>query len=243
VLRWNIADGCGPTGRTLQELVGNVRGEAVVCWGMGYQGELPSLNRQASRYNKLEQLRVLRDAGILTVPFFERTQLPTAAENYPLLGRQFRHHGGRDINLIMQPADAQFAQADFYTRYVPRQTEFRTWVYRRRHLATYEKVLAHPERYRRIGANFRNGFAFRLVPGERVPEDLREISGRVVDALGLDFGAVDILRGVDGRHYVLELNTAPGVEDEARFGIQQLAAKIQRWAQLGFVRRNGDRNA
>jgi glutathione synthase/RimK-type ligase-like ATP-grasp enzyme len=124
---------------------------------------------------------------------------------------------------------------------VPQQTEFRTWVYRRRHLGTYEKVLAHPERYRRIGSNFRNGFAFQLVPGERVDEGLREISSRAVDALGLDFGAVDILRGCDGRHYVLECNTAPGVEGEDRFAIRMLAQKIQRWASLDFPRRNGDR--
>jgi hypothetical protein len=225
----------------LQELVGNLRGDGVVCWGTGYSGELPALNRQASRYNKLEQLRVLRDADILTVPFFERNALPTRPEDYPLLGRQLRHHGGRDIVQIMQPADAALVHADFYTRYVPRQTEFRTWVYRRRHLGTYEKVLAHPERYRRIGANFRNGFAFRLVPSEAVPEELRDIGSRVIDALGLDFGAVDILRGIDGRHYVLENNTAPGTEGEDRFALRGLAQKIQRWSQLGMPRRNGDR--
>lgn len=241
MLDFQIAPGCGPTGRTLRDLVGPVRGRGVVCWGTGYAGELPSLNRNASRYNKLEQLRVLRDAGVLTVPFFERANLPQEAENYPLLGRQFHHHGGRDINLILQPGDARFCAADFYTRYIPRQTEYRTWVYRRRHLGTYEKVLAHPERYQRIGANFRNGFAFRLVPGEAVPEQLKNVSSEVVQALGLDFGAVDILRGVDGRYYILELNSAPGVEGEDRFAIRGLAQKIQRWAQLGMPRRNGDR--
>lgn len=241
MIQFRVADGCGPTGRTLEGLVGPIRGDGVVCWGQGYNGPLPVLNRNCGRYNKLEQLRVLRDAGILTVPFFEHGQLPTAAGDYPLLGRQFRHHGGRDINLIMQPADATLARADFYTRYVPRQTEFRTWVYRRRHLGTYEKVLAHPERYRRIGANFRNGFAFRLVPAEQVTEEIRDISSRVVEALGLDFGAVDILRGLDGRHYVLELNSAPGAEGPDRFAVQNLADKVRRWASLGFPRRNGDR--
>lgn len=239
MLDFRIADGCGPTGRTLRDLVGVVRGNGVVCWGMGYGGELPALNRHASRYDKLEQLRVLRDAGVLTVPFFER--LPEGAENYPLLGRRLRHHGGRDIQLIMQPGDAAHCGADFYTRYIPRQTEYRTWVYRRRHLGTYEKVLAHPERYNRIGANFRNGFAFNLVPGEGVADEIRNLGSATVTALGLDFGAVDILRGMDGRYYVLEANTAPGAESEDRFGIRNLASKIRRWADLGFPRRNGDR--
>src|ERR1700688_2323210 len=100
-LQFRTADGCGPTSRTLQDLVGPVRGDAVVCWGQGYAGELPALNRACGRFDKLQQLRTLREAGILTVPFFERTALPTAAGDYPLLGRQLRHHGGRDIQLIM----------------------------------------------------------------------------------------------------------------------------------------------
>lgn len=244
MLQYRIAEGCGPTGRIIERLVGPVNRDAVVCWGAPYQGNLPSLNRNCSRFNKLQQLQQLQRSEILTVPVFET--LPQGAENYPLMGRNLRHHGGLDIALIMQPGDAQLYRSDYYTRYIPRDTEFRTWVYRRRHLGTYEKVLRYPERNRRrqrLGANFRNGFAFTLVPGETVPEGLRDIASRAVEALGLDFGAVDVLRGLDQRLYVLEVNTAPGVEGEDRFAIRALAEKIQRWSNLNFPRRNGDRDA
>jgi glutathione synthase/RimK-type ligase-like ATP-grasp enzyme len=145
-----------------------------------------------------------------------------------------------DIALILQPEDATLRHSDFYTRYIPRQSEYRTWVYRRRILGTYQKVLAYPQRYHRIGANHRNGFVFKLVASEAVPAGLREIAAGAVDSLGLDFGAVDILLGVDGLLYVLECNTAPGVEGEDRQVIRALAAKMRRWIELEFPRRKGE---
>jgi glutathione synthase/RimK-type ligase-like ATP-grasp enzyme len=55
--------------------------------------------------------------------------------------------------------------------------------------------------------------------------------------LGLDFGAVDVLLGRDGKFYVLECNTAPGVEGEGRQVIQALARKIANWVKKGYPTR------
>jgi hypothetical protein len=246
MITFKIADGCGPTGSVLRQLVGSGHAAktGVVCWGRGHNGTEPTLNANAGRSNKLQQLQKFKNAGILTVPFF--ATLPTAAEDFPVLGRKLSHTGGKDIALIMQPGDAPLFPSDFYTRYVPRLTEFRTWVYRKRHLATYEKRLTKPEQFLRrprVGANYRNGFTFQLVGSESVPEGLRDIAARCVDALGLDFGAVDILKGIDGKFYVLEVNCGPGVEGETRQGITALAAKIRKWETLGFPRRNGANEA
>jgi RimK-like ATP-grasp domain len=240
MLTFRIADGCTPTGKVLRQLVGtgHAGSTGVVCWGRGYTGPERTLNAKAGAANKFQQLQKFKAAGILTPPFWE--QVPTAPENFPVLGRKLSHHGGTDIALIMQPGDAALFPSDFYTRYIPRLTEFRTWIYRRRHLATYEKRLTKPGQYKKVGANWRNGFTFQLVPSESVPDGLRVIAAKCVDCLGLDFGAVDILKGVDDKLYVLEVNTAPGVETNGRQGIQALAAKIKKWEQLGFPRRNGD---
>jgi RimK-like ATP-grasp domain len=244
MLTFKIADGCGPTGQRLRQLVGPgpASSMGVVCWGRGHNGTEPSLNALASSSNKLQQLQKFKAGGLLTPPFWE--QLPTAAENFPVLGRKLQHHGGLDIKLFMQPQDQQdFGHFDFYTRFVPRATEYRSWVYRRRHLATYEKLRKPGFRRRStVNANYRNGFAFTLMASESVPEGLREIAAKAVDLLGLDFGAVDVLRGMDGKLYVLEVNTAPGIQGEDRAGFQALGRKIRRWAELGCPKRNGALN-
>lgn len=245
MLQYRIADGCQKAGALLRQLVGSGHTGriGVVCWGLGYNGTEPALNARCGQANKLQQLEKFKNAGIL-VPQFS-VQLPTAVEDFPVLGRRLQHHGGTDIRLILEPEMAKiFGPSDFYTRYVPRATEYRSWVYRRRHLATYEKRLVRPEdaiRRNRVGANHRNGYAFLLMNSALVPEGIREIAAQATEALGLDFGAVDILRGVDGKLYVLELNTAPGAESTDRAGLKSLAGKISRWVELGMPRRNGDK--
>lgn len=253
MLQLRIAQGCGPTGRTLANLIRaaghNVSGDnwqradAVVCWGTGYTGQLPSLNRNAGRVNKLEELRRIQAAGLPTPALYTDRRVVM----YPALGRQLHHHGGTDIKLALEANDVDFllqqGAAQFFTGFVPSRTEYRFWVYRRRHLGAYEKVLAYPqERLRRwrVGRNYANGYAFRLMPEAAIPREGVDLAARTVDTLGLDFGAVDVLHGQDGRFYVLECNSAPGVEGEGRQVIQALARKIARWAGNNYPRRNGD---
>lgn len=46
---------------------------------------------------------------------------------------------------------------------------------------------------------------------ERCPEDVRNMAVQAVNSLGLDFGAVDIIKGEDDTYHVLEVNTAPAL--------------------------------
>jgi len=73
-----------------------------------------------------------------------------------------------------------------------------------------------------------------------IPRAAVELAGDALQAIGLDFGAVDILVGKDGQNYVLECNSAPGVEGDDRQVIRALARKIANWERNGFLRRNGD---
>lgn len=262
MLYLNIAEGCGPTGTVLRDLL-RERGvdvttrateaaDAVICWGNGYTGPKPSLNRKATECNKLQQLQKLSTLPegqfVRTVPFFTLAHATTTA-SFPAFARKLSHSGGTDIRMLLEPEHASlFAQNgwNFATKYVPNSQEFRVWVYRRQHLGTYEKVLARPEEFlrsRRFGANFDNGYAFNLVPGANVPREAVEMAQTAVDALGLDFGAVDILKGRDNQFYVLEVNTAPGVEGPDRQVIQGLADKIAYWANHDYLLRTGDENA
>ena len=249
-VKFIIANGSGPTGRLLRDML-EERGvdiveegaDAIISYGVPLKGnEKPVLNAAAGG-SKLTQLQKLIDGGVscpLTVRF--GNQMPPAI--FPALARKEHHKGGTDIVLVMQPEDIPVRQQQGYsylTKFLPVKDEFRVWVYRQRHLGTYKKFLKYPEKYRRIGRNYDNGFAFELVKAENLPMAAIELAGKAVAALGLDFGAVDILQSTDDRFYVLEVNTAPGVQGENRQVAQGLVAKFEKWVKLGFPKRHGAR--
>lgn len=237
----------GPTGRLLRELLVEkgvplgTPADAVVSYGVGLQTDKPALNANAGKLHKFGQLQAMAAKGVSVPPH----SLDGHGLAFPILGRKFHHRAGRDIIPILQN-DREFewrkagGASDFFVQYIPRETEYRLWVYRRKVGATYEKVMAHPERYTRIGSNWENGFAFNIVAG--APEELKDVAAAAVDACELDFAAVDVLKGKDGRYYVLECNTAPGVEG-VRQGLDFFARKIARWVELNYPARKGTNGA
>lgn len=251
-IRLVIAEPSAKTGKVLAELLKDAgirlvtNGEdALVSYGvrLGNVGK-PTLNALAGMADKFEQLRTLQKSGVSVPPLFTEGSVPkTTAEGYfspPLLARKRHHRAGKDLMLVVQPEEIPWrraAGAEFFVGYVPIADEFRMWVYRGSHLGTYQKVMARPAEYRKIGRNYHNGFSFQLVKSEQVPRGAVEEAIKSLRALGLDFGAVDILRGKDGRFYVLEVNTAPGVEGPGRQVIQGLATKIAKWSEAGFPSR------
>lgn len=257
-VRLIVAANCNPTGRIVAELlrergvdIVTEGGDAVISYGVEYRGDKPALNANAGGRTKLDEMGILARAGITTVPAWVVEAAPggailkplagTQAIRYPLLARAETHMHGKDIMMVLQPEDIalrQAAGASFFTSYVPRDTEFRVWVYRRRVLGTYQKVMLYPEKYKYVGCNYRNGFGFKFVRAEDAPTLALNMATDAVHAMQLDFGAVDILRGKDGVYYVLEVNTAPGVAGLTREGIKKLADKMAKWTQLGYVKRS-----
>lgn len=227
----------GPTGRELKAMLderGLLRGrvQGIVHYGYGGAEEhLPTLNRWAGTFDKLQELTRLKDQGVRTVPFARR-----AGDLYGVvLGRKLHHTRGTDIKI------GPGARGDYFTQLVDKDREFRVWAYRGKCLATYEKTLDYPARLGRRGRNrevwnWRNGYAYNFVDPAGVPDALKEMGAMAVDALSLDFGAVDIIYGKDRRYYVLEVNTAPGVEGR-RQGLTSLVNCIERWVNNGFKER------
>ena len=58
-----------------------------------------------------------------------------------------------------------------------------------------------------------NGFVFQR-QGIDVPLSVRSAAMRALEATGLDFGAVDCILTTGGKAFVLEINTAPGLEGQ-----------------------------
>lgn len=238
----------GPTGRLLfsllQEkglLTGEVKG--VVNYGYGGPSLLPTLNRRAGTFNKLQELEMLKEKQIPTVPFALTSQgMPT-----PLLGRSLHHSKGDDILVYrFNPhlAGMNGRHHDFFTQLIPKSAEYRVWAYRRIPIGVYEKVLTYPNKLGRRGRsreiwNRRNGYGFFFRKSEDLDAELRTLGASAVDGVGLDFGAADIIRGGDGKYYVLEINSAPGVQGP-RQCMQSLVNHIAKWATGGFKKRNGE---
>lgn len=245
MLRLRVAQGCRATGERVLGALLAARGGAshperqgVVNWGLSYDGPQKALNANAGKLDKLQQAVELVSVGG-PIPTGANPMNPEAMR-YPLLGRTLSHSGGTDIRIAFGPEDVPnciAAGSQFFVPYIRSTKEYRVWIYRRRHLGTYEKWLAYPRKFKGIGRNYENGWAFRLVTAEAVPRQAVELSARAVAALDLDFGAVDIIQGVDGVFHVLEVNSAPGVEGSERQVIRNLADRIAKWHELGFPER------
>jgi len=241
-MQFHIAATASTTGNLLRDLVNaELTGNTAtmhVCYGVGQANGRQTLNAGCSRYGKTEQTRLLHEGlGLGALELFTTAMAAeTAVLTAPLFARDPVHSRGRDIKIVLEPWQVRplmQSGTGFFTKFVPSQREFRTWIYRNRHLGTYEKVLRRPTECRRIGRNYHNGFDFSWIEGDNVPQALKDISRRAIATLGLDFGAVDVIQAMDGRYVVLEVNSAPGVSNERRHVIQALAHRIVRWAANG----------
>lgn len=191
VIRWGSRRRCPST-------VGNVINES---------GAIRQANK---KYSALEQLD---DAGI-NVPRHttDRNDLgPSESDyiTYPALGRASSHARGEDIELILQWRDIYLTDNHHFVDYIPTKMEYRM------HVFDGEVVKVHEKRKRREADNhpyIRNnetGYVF-LNPREEEPDHSLAINA--VETLGLDFGAVDVIRAEEsGEEYVLEVNTAPSL--------------------------------
>lgn len=194
------------------------RYDNLIRWGTragsGYTPrDGPTNSRSAIRRNtnKYESLEAFDEAGI-PVPGYTRDRDEISETfGYPALGRADEHTRGEDINLILQWRDAYLTDGnDFFVEYIPTDLEYRM------HVVDGEVIQVHEKRLRSDASNhpfIRNHETGWIFMEPRDPEPSHDIAIDAVGCLGLDFGAVDVLRGEDGEEYVLEVNTAPSLDE------------------------------
>ena len=130
------------------------------------------------------------------------------------LARTVLAGSGGDGIVVIRPGD-EVPVAPLYVKYIKKEKEFRLHVVR-------DEVIFVQQKKRRNGVeqtadeklirNHDNGWVF-AIEDVVAPDDLQEQAVMAVAALGLDFGAVDCVIGKDdNRPYILEVNTAPGIE-------------------------------
>lgn len=173
--------------------------DVVIGWGDCYPDfDGRSLNNKPP-INKLQEITLLRDAGVATVEVSLTPQ-----EGW--LPRVSNHHGGND--LLTTPA-----RPAFWVRKEPVVQEFRVHVFGGLSIRAGVKLprVDNPHPWVRsydggwyIDYGKAEAYGFR--------NRMRDIAKSATQAVGLDFAAVDVGVREDGSVLVFELNRAPGVE-------------------------------
>ena len=166
--------------------------------------------------DKVQCLQILRDSGI-SVPSFTTSRMVAedwCREGHIIYCRTLtRASGGRGIVLATMPRDVR--SAPLYTKRLAIKGEYRVHVFNGK-VIDYQKkrkreeAIANGDIMENI-RNLDNGWVY-CRNNIRHIEDNERMAIQAVSALGLTFGAVDILRDINNHSYILEVNTAPGLE-------------------------------
>lgn len=204
-------------------------GDVVINWGnskMGhpsFESEARILNHPdsvAKAANKLLAFQNFKEAGVPTPKFTadrnEAKKMLDAGSTI-VCRAKLNGHSGEGITLMSPERYHEVGvvpQVPLYTNYIRKTDEYRAHVFG-------DKVFFVQRKARKLDVpddevnwqvrNHANGFIY-AHDGVDVEDDVKSICVKAVKALGLDFGAVDLIKTKTGRWYVLEVNTACGLE-------------------------------
>jgi len=209
-----------------------------LSWGRSYNGPKPFLNSKVNQYDKFNCFKQFRDKNVLCPKTFhidDDLDVSYWIQLQPVLARKKHHTKGKDIVVCKTANDIRqvqrVGQHDFFSVFIPTDTEYRVWVLGNKAFATYEKVYKGKGEYEGFMRNRRFGFKF-IKRDELI--GTHQIEGpciKAVAALGMDWGAVDILKGKDGKYYVLEINSMPHIDSIQRSSGVRLAKHVSIWAE------------
>lgn len=204
-------------------------GDVIINWG---NSTLPHWYREGrgSRYhggtiinhpsavaiasNKLQTFNILSNQDVSTPDwtFTQETAQQWVEEGHRVYGRQtLTGHSGQGI-ILFNPGDT-VTPCPLYTKNTKAKYEYRVHVMAGEILDIQQKKKRESYEGGIPGIrNHANGWVF-CRSGISVPECVQQQAMLAVQALGLDFGAVDIgYRESTDMAFVYEVNTAPGLE-------------------------------
>lgn len=194
--------------------------DTIINWGnttTSLPGLLnpPLVIKRAS--NKKTFFEMMKTAGLKELlPRFWTDPREIPSEAYPIVCRTvLSGHSGEGIVIANKPSEC--VSATLYTQYMKKSDEYRI------HLGAVNgevflvsiqqkrRRLDHPDPDWKV-RNHDNGFIY--ARGDvNPPTNVVSYASQVFAASGLDFGAVDVIySNKTGAAYVLEINTAPGLE-------------------------------
>lgn len=212
-------------------------GKAIINWGAGTLPDQvmacqrvlnkPEAIRKAS--NKLKSFELFQEAGVTIPPFFTSKEQANVFlsdgqnVNASIVCRTILSgHSGAGI-VIANSAD-DLVEAPLYTAYIKKQEEYRYHVFMGQVVDIQRKARKRDVPDDAVNWQVRNldgGFIFAREGVVESPVASEE-AVKAVAALGLDFGAVDLIYNArEDKYYVLEVNTAPGLSGTTLDGYKQ----------------------
>lgn len=178
--------------------------------------------------NKLNALQVLDSFGVAIPPHLEWGEFANIAP-YRRIFRKNHRHAGNDSPLIVEKntlCPRIFGvgnQYDYSLQCIDVEKEFRVHVFK-------DNAFKYQTKLPREGDNVHpyirsENRGWRLVSKKDPPRPdgkLGPLAIKAVQALGLDFGAVDVIKDCDGNYFVIEVNTAPGLSERKAMLYAQL---------------------
>jgi len=188
--------------------------DTVINWGngkgnVGNARQINKLENVQLASNKLDTLLRLRQMEV-NVPNYYHHKLGLAPEKLYMARTTLHGHSG--IGIVVGTAD-ELPTAPLYVEYINKVAEYRA-------IVVGDKVVDFKKKKRKNDYegtygehvwNHSSGYIFAR-NDFTVPPLCGQLGIDAVNALGLDFGAVDIIEDAEGKLYVLEVNTAFGIE-------------------------------
>lgn len=174
--------------------------------------------------NKLSffQLLTESDCGDI-IPEWRDNQADIPDNAFPVVCRTVLNgHSGRGI--VIANTREELVHAPLYTKYIKKQSEFRIHLGKTGPDVLEQHIIAIQQKRRSRDVpddavnwqvrNHQNGFIYAR-DNVNPPDAVVRAAIRAFEATGLDFGAVDVIYNErQDRAYVLEINTAPGLEGQ-----------------------------
>lgn len=132
---------------------------------------------------------------------------------------------GGDGIFILKPSDnldsegikKNIQESKLFVKYIPKELEFRVHVCGGKVIKVQRKIMKKGQQPKEGWEvrSYDNGFRFQSVDPSSIPEECLAVATKAVHHCGLDFGGCDVIYNkASDRAYVLEVNSAPGIEGD-----------------------------
>lgn len=171
-------------------------------------------NSVADSVNKIRAFQLMGEGGV-RVPEFRTSPPSEVNEESSIWLARHNVHGSGGTGITVVRGGERFPVAPLYVKYVRKTAEYRVHVAFGCAFFCQFKLRRREEEQtkdQKLIRNHDNGWVFAPRDIEELPDGVSEQAKAAIAALGLHFGAVDVVMGKkDELPYVLEVNTAPGI--------------------------------